>query len=226
MPAELLGLVGDDPGGPPAEAREAGDDRLGPLALHVEDLAVVDDVVDHLVHVIRLAVGLGQHVEQLLVAALDRVGHRPYGRRGDSQFCGMNDRYCLIRSMHSSSLATSMSPTPDLRQCTREPPSSSWVTSSPTAARTRWGPAKSHRAAALDHRHEVGETRDVGGAGGARPEQRRDLRDHAAHDHLLAEQVTRSRRTSHRPPPARARRRSRAATRTGCAWSRPARAGA
>ncbi len=58
-----------------------------------------------------------------------------------SQFCGMNDRYCLIRSMHCSSSSTSMSPTPDLRQCTREPPSSSWVTSSPTAARTRCGPA-------------------------------------------------------------------------------------
>ena len=43
--------------------------------------------------------------------------------------------------MHSSSSATSRSPTPDLRQCTREPPSSSWVTSSPIAARTRCGPA-------------------------------------------------------------------------------------
>ena len=65
------------------------------------------------------------------------------GRTGGalSQFWGMNDRYALIRSMHSSSLATSMSPTPDLRQCTREPPNSSWVTSSPTAARTRCGPA-------------------------------------------------------------------------------------
>ena len=61
---------------------------------------------------------------------------------GCSQFWGMNDRYCLMRSMHSSSLATSMSPTPDLRQCTREPPSSSWLTSSPIAARTRWGPAR------------------------------------------------------------------------------------
>ena len=46
-----------------------------------------------------------------------------------------------MRAMHSSSSATSRSPTPDLRQCTREPPSSSCVTSSPTAARTRCGPA-------------------------------------------------------------------------------------
>ena len=43
--------------------------------------------------------------------------------------------------MHSASSATSRSPTPDLRQCTRAPPSSSCVTSSPIAARTRCGPA-------------------------------------------------------------------------------------
>src|ERR1700722_11308307 len=75
--AELLGLVGDDPGRPATEASEAGDDRLGPLALHVEYLFIVHDVLDDLVHVIRLAVGLGQHVEQLLVAALDRIRFGP-----------------------------------------------------------------------------------------------------------------------------------------------------
>ncbi len=46
-----------------------------------------------------------------------------------------------------------------------------------------------HRAAALDHRHEVREAGDVGGAGRARTHQRGDLRDHAAHHDLLAEQV-------------------------------------
>ena len=60
---------------------------------------------------------------------------------GASQCDGKNDRYCLMRAMHSSSSATSRSPTPDLRQCTRAPPSSSCVTSSPIAARTRCGPA-------------------------------------------------------------------------------------
>ena len=65
------------------------------------------------------------------------------GRTGgrSSQCDGKYDRYCLIAAMHSSSSATSMSPTPDLRQCTRDPPSSSCVTSSPIAARTRCGPA-------------------------------------------------------------------------------------
>ena len=55
-PPELLGLVGDDPHRAPAEAREAGNDRLRPLALDVEVLAVVDDQLDDLVHVVRLAV--------------------------------------------------------------------------------------------------------------------------------------------------------------------------
>ena len=67
----------------------------------------------------------------------------PTGSTGgrSSQCDGKNDRYRLTTAMHSSSSATSMSPTPDLRQCTREPPSSSCVTSSPIAARTRCGPA-------------------------------------------------------------------------------------
>ena len=42
-PAELPGLVGDDSRRPAAEAGEAGDDRLRPLRLEVEVLAVVDD---------------------------------------------------------------------------------------------------------------------------------------------------------------------------------------
>ena len=50
-------------------------------------------------------------------------------------------------------------------------------------------PGERHRTAALHHRHEVGETGDVGGAGRARPHQRGDLRDHAARHDLLAEQV-------------------------------------
>ena len=51
------------------------------------------------------------------------------------------------------------------------------------------GPGEGHRPATLDHRHEVCKARDVGGAGRARAHQRRHLWDHAAHHHLLAEQV-------------------------------------
>jgi hypothetical protein len=79
--AELLGLIGHDPRRSAAEAREAGDDRLRPLRLHVEVLAVVDDPADHLVHVVWLAVGLRQHVQELLLAAPDRIAEGMEGRR-------------------------------------------------------------------------------------------------------------------------------------------------
>ncbi len=47
----------------------------------------------------------------------------------------------MIASTHSSSEPTSRSPTPDTRVWMREPPSSSWVTSSPVTAFVRCGPA-------------------------------------------------------------------------------------
>ena len=46
-----------------------------------------------------------------------------------------------MAAMQSSSESTSRSPTPEMRVCTREPPSSSWVTSSPVTALVRCGPA-------------------------------------------------------------------------------------
>ena len=73
-PAQLAGLVGDDPGRAAAEASQAGDHRPAPPGLEVEPLPVVDDPADHLIHVVRAAVGVGQHVEQLLVGAVDRIG--------------------------------------------------------------------------------------------------------------------------------------------------------
>ena len=94
-----------------------------------------------------------------------------------------------MRAMHSSSSATSRSPTPDLRQCTREPPSSSCVTSSPTAARTRCGPASAIEPRPLTIGTKSASPGMYAVPGRARAHQRGHLRDHAARDHLLAEQV-------------------------------------
>ena len=51
---ERLRLVADDADRVPAEPREAADDVLGAVRLHLEELAVVDDLRDHLLHVVRL----------------------------------------------------------------------------------------------------------------------------------------------------------------------------
>ena len=186
--AELLGLVGDDSCRAPAEPREAGDDRLGPLTLDVEELAVVDDPLDHLVHVIRLAVGVRQHVEQRLLAAVDRVAARKQRRRG----------FAVLRHVGEVGL--------DLRDallvaCDLHVADAGLAAVHARAAQFLLGdvlpdrrahemrPGERHRAAPLDHRHEVGEPGDVCGPGRARAHQRGDQRDHAAHHDLLAEQV-------------------------------------
>ncbi len=53
---------------------------------------------------------------------------------------GKKERYLRTTSRHSSSSATSRSATPEILVWTVEPPISSSVTSSPTAAFTRWRP--------------------------------------------------------------------------------------
>ena len=70
---QLLGLVGDDPDRLAPEAGEAGDQCLRELRLDVEPLTFVDDLVDHVVHIVGLARGIGDNLKQLLRHALDRI---------------------------------------------------------------------------------------------------------------------------------------------------------
>ena len=51
--AEHLGLTGDDPHVLPAEARQSGHEVLCPLRLDLEEVAIVDDHIDHAPHVVR-----------------------------------------------------------------------------------------------------------------------------------------------------------------------------
>ena len=52
-------LVADDADCVPAEPREAAHDVLGPVRLHLEELAVVEHPLDHLLHVVRLVRAVG-----------------------------------------------------------------------------------------------------------------------------------------------------------------------
>ena len=132
--------------------------------------------------------GLSGTTLEVLVAPVDGSERR---RRGgfSSQCEGKKDRYSRTAAMHAASSGYSASATPEISLCTLEPPSSSSVTFSPTVDSTRYGPADGDRAGALHHRHEVREAGDVRRARRAWPHHRRDLRNHAAHHHLLAEQV-------------------------------------
>ena len=222
----MLGLVGDDADRAAAHPRQAGDDRARPAALDVEPLAVVDDPADH-ARTCRTACGWARAARRAARRPAGRPGRRPARTGGRSSQCdGKYDRYCLMTGDALLVVEpTSMSPTPDLRQCTREPPSSSCVTSSPIAARTRCGPASAIEPRPLHHRHEVGEPGMY-----AVPAAQGPMSAATCGTTPLITTSSRkrcpSRRTATRPPPGSARRRSRAARRTGSGARARARAGA
>src|SRR5205823_8771953 len=63
-------LVADDSHWMSAETGEAADDVLGPVLVHLEKVAVVDDAPDHLVHVVRLVrIVRDERIEVRLLAA-------------------------------------------------------------------------------------------------------------------------------------------------------------
>src|SRR5258705_13106010 len=49
----------------PPETREPADDVLGPVLVHLEEVAVVDDTADDLVHVVRLVWVVGDERAEL-----------------------------------------------------------------------------------------------------------------------------------------------------------------
>ena len=184
----MLRLVGDDAHRPPAHPREAGDDRARPARLQVEPVAVVDDPPDHVVHVVRLARRVGQDVEQLLVHALGGVRGLAQRRR---LLAVLREEGQVVLDRLDAVLVGLDLEVADAGHARVDARAAELLLGHVLAGHGlgEVRPGERHRAAALHHRHEVGEAGDVGGAGGARPHQRGHLRHDAAHDHLLAEEV-------------------------------------
>ena len=161
------------------------------LGLMSKILAVVGDLADHVVHVVGWRVGLRDDVEQLLRHAVVGV-LRLRSAALSSQFGGevgevVLDRLDALRVVLDLEVADAGLAAVDL--------GAAQVLHRDVLAGDglgQMGPGERHRALADDHRDEVREARDVGGAGGAGPEHRGDHRDHARHHHLLAEQVARA----------------------------------
>ena len=68
-----LGLVGHDAHALAVEACETDDDVAGKLALHLHELAVVDDGPDDLVHVVGLVGVVGDDFVQTVLTTVDGV---------------------------------------------------------------------------------------------------------------------------------------------------------
>ena len=89
-PASDGRLIRHDPDAVAAQVREADDDVAGEVAVHLDELAVIDHAPDHLVHVVRLGLDVGHDVEQRLVAPVARDRALFRGAASSRLFDGMN----------------------------------------------------------------------------------------------------------------------------------------
>ncbi len=182
--AFLARLVGDDPDRLAVEPRVADDQLLRPALVDFEQAAGVEQRVEHLAH-----------VEWLVLVGGDDLGYRRVGggrgRLGsgralapvaghegevaprqldrllvalDEEVAAAGDAGVHLRPAHL--LQRHLLADHHLRHPRR---------------------AQVHRGVALAHDHDVAEGRDVGAAGGARPEQQADLRHLAREPHLVVE---------------------------------------
>ena len=77
-------LVGHDPDRPAVDATEPDDDVLGVTRLDLQELVLVEDAGDHLVHVIRLVGRVRDQRVQLEVLVGEVVLDGPCGARGSA----------------------------------------------------------------------------------------------------------------------------------------------
>src|SRR4051794_9865694 len=188
IPPSWRGWLATMPAGrPPKRARHG--DRLRPLRLEAQVLAVVDDPADDVLDVVGLPVGLGQDVQQRLVAAVDRIGRLAARRRlavvrrGVRQvLADARDALLVVGHLEVADAGLAAVHARAAELLLRD------VLADRGADEVRAG--ERHRAPPAHHRHEVREAGDVRGARRARPHERGDLRDDAARDNLLAEEVT------------------------------------
>ena len=187
--AEVLRLVGDDPRRAAADAREARDDRCAHRGLMSRNSpwSTIARMSLYMSYGLRLDSG-----SRSSSASSRRSIGSVTGRSGGALVAvRREEREVLLHPRDARRVARELAvaDAADLGSGPSSRRAPARVMSSPTAALTSGGPPSAIEPTALDHRHEVGEARDVRGAGRAGADHRRDLRDDAAHDDLLAEQV-------------------------------------
>ena len=171
-------LVADDPDGVAAEPREAADDVRRPVRLHLEELAVVDDLRDHLLHVVRLRRLVRDERVELRRLAVDRIGGS--GVRRALEVVLRQEREQVARVLEAR-LLVGRGEVRDagLRRVRRR---AAELLERDLLAGDRLhdvGAGDEHVRRALRHQHEVGDRGRVDGAAGARAEHERELRHDA-----------------------------------------------
>ena len=183
-----LGLVGDDAHRLAVETREAGDDVLGIACGRFEELAVVDDGLDHLGHVVGLVGAVGNDLVERILQTGDLIGAD--GQRSvlhvvlrhvgdqlldqpDTLLLGVDGelRHARLGGVHQGAAQLLLRHVlarhglHDLRA------------------------REEHVRRLLLHDDEVGQRGRIDGAAGAGAEDGRNLRDHARRHHVALENV-------------------------------------
>ena len=165
---EVRRLVRDDADAAAAETREPDDDVPREVLVHLEELAVVDDRVHEVVHVVRLVRRL-RHEACRAPRPRDRRGSTCRRRGGSSTLLpGRYDSSSRISRRHSRSSGTAKCATPLVSLCVMR---AAELLLRDLLVRDRLDhvrPGHEHVARALDHDVEVGDRRRVDRAAGAR----------------------------------------------------------
>ena len=181
-------LVGDDADGMPLHPDEADDDVLCVIGLQLEELGVVADLENHLLHVVR-PVRVVRH--ERVEGGLDpRAGIRCRAKRrrltvarGEVAHEPAQHEQCFDVVLEGSIAH------PRARGVGHRPPSSSWVTSSWVTVFTTSGPCHVHVGAVLHHEDEVGHRGGVDRAARARSHDERDLGNNPRGEHVALEDL-------------------------------------
>ena len=186
VPARFDGLVADDADGVAVDAGEPAHDVAGPERVDLEELAVVDDLGDHLLHVVRLVRRVGDQVDDAVARAVGGVVGlvvrrvlEVVGREERQQVAHLRQRGLLV-VVHERGDAR-------LRRV-RERAAELLLGDVLAGDRLHdVGTGDEHVRGALHHHHEVGEGGRVHRTAGARPEDHADLGDHARRLHVARE---------------------------------------
>ena len=172
----------------PAEPREAAHDVLGPVRVHLEEVAVVDDALDHALDVVRLVGAVGDERVERRILTLDRVGGRRVRRRVEvvlgqegEEVARLLETRLLVRGreVRHARAGRVGGGTAQLLECHVLPGDGLHDV----------GAGDEHVRRLLDHEHEVGDRRRIDGAAGARPHHERDLRHDAGCLHVPPEDL-------------------------------------
>ena len=172
----------------PIEPREAADEVLGPALVHLEELTVVDDPCDDVLHVVRLGGVVGNQRVELGVLPRRRIGRFRVRRRVDVVLG--QEREQVARVLEARLLARRDEV--GHARFRRVRGRAAELLEGDLLAGDRLhhvGPRDEHVRAAFDHQDEVGHRRRVDGTTGARAHDQAELRDHARALHVAPEDL-------------------------------------